>query len=132
MIGLDTNVLVRYLTQDEPRQAALATRIVEEQLTAESPGFIGIIVLVETVWVLQRRYRASEDEIRETIEHLLGSLTLCVENRDVVIRALSVCGAQQCGFADALIAASAASGGCERTVTFDRRAVRAGMVRIDR
>jgi hypothetical protein len=64
MIGLDTNVLVRYLTQDDPDQAARATRVVEQELTADTPGFIGLVVLVETAWVLQRLYRASAEEIQ--------------------------------------------------------------------
>jgi len=62
MIGLDTNVLVRYLTQDDPKQAARATRVVEEELSENVPGFIGLMVLVETVWVLQRLYGASAEE----------------------------------------------------------------------
>ena len=87
MIGLDANVLVRYLTQDHPDQAARATRVVEQELAEDAPGFIGLVVLVELAWVLQRLYRASPEEIRETATDLLGSRAIVVENRDVVARA---------------------------------------------
>ena len=107
MIGLDTNVLVRYLAQDDFDQAARATRVIERELTEDAPGFVGLVVLVETTWVLQRRYRASAEEIRETVNDLLGSRSIVVENRDVVARALAMCEKSACGFVDAVIAASA-------------------------
>jgi predicted nucleic-acid-binding protein len=131
MIGLDTNVLVRYLAQDDPAQAALATRVVEEELTGDAPGFIGLVVLVETIWVLQRLYRASAEEIRETVNDLLGSRSIVVENRDVVARALATSEKNSAGFADAIIAASALNAGCNKIVSFDRRAVRAGMSLVE-
>lgn len=131
MIGLDTNVLVRYLAQDDPDQAARATRVVEQELTEKEPGFIGLIVLIETVWVLQRLYQASAEEIRETVNDLLGSRSVVVENRDVVARALGISKKNSCGFADAIIAASAYGAGCHRVMTFDRGAVRAGMTLVE-
>ncbi len=130
MIGLDTNVLVRYLAQDDLNQAARATRIIERELTEDAPGFVGLVVLVETTWVLQRRYRASAEEIRETVNDLLGSRSIVVENRAVVARALASSEKSSCGFADAIIAASALSAGCRSIVSFDRGAVRAGMTLI--
>ncbi|MGF1613173.1 MAG: PIN domain-containing protein [Gammaproteobacteria bacterium] len=130
MIGLDTNVLVRYLTQDDPAQSALATRIIEQELTEDAPGFIGLVVLVESSWVLQRLYRASAEEIRETVNDLLGCRSVVVENRDVVARALAVSAKNSCGLADAIIAASALSAGCIKIVSFDRKAVRAGMTLV--
>jgi len=131
MIGLDTNVLVRYLTQDDPDQAARATRVVEQELTEDTPGFIGLVALVETVWVLQRLYRASAEEIRETVTDLLGSRTIVVENRDVVTRALALSRQNSCGFADAIIAASAFNAGCDKVISFDRGAVHAGMSLVE-
>jgi predicted nucleic-acid-binding protein len=131
MIGLDTNVLVRYLTQDDPDQAALATRVVEKELTEDAPGFIGLVVLVETAWVLQRLYRASAEEIRETVTDLLGSRAIVVENRDVVARALALAKQNSCGFADAIIAASAFNAGCDKVFSFDRWAVHAGMTLVE-
>jgi predicted nucleic-acid-binding protein len=131
MIGLDTNVLVRYLTQDDPDQAARATRMIEQELTADAPGFIGLVVLVETAWVLQRLYRASPEEIRETVTDLLGSSAIVVENRDVVARALAISKQNGCGFADAIITASALHAGCEKVLSLDRGTVRAGMTRVE-
>jgi predicted nucleic-acid-binding protein len=131
VIGLDTNVLVRYLAQDDPEQSARATQVVEQELTADAPGFIGLIVLVETVWVLQRLYRASAEEIRETVTDLLGSRSIVIENRDVVARALATSKKNACGFADAIIAASALNAGCDKILSFDVGAVRAGMTSVE-
>ncbi|MCC5874223.1 MAG: type II toxin-antitoxin system VapC family toxin [Gammaproteobacteria bacterium] len=127
MIGIDTNVLVRYLTQDEPTQSARATRFFESELGPDNPGYISIVVLVETVWVLQRLYRATPPEIRGTIRELLGSDRLHIDQRDVVGRAITIADEQGCGLADAIIFASAVHAGCSKVVSFDRGAVRAGM-----
>ena len=127
MIGLDTNILVRYLTQDDPGQAAQATRIIEDQLTDDDPGFIGLVVLVETTWVLRRLYKASPKEILETVNDLLGSRSIIVENRHVVARAVATSERTASDFADSIIATSALDVGCRKIVSFDRGAVRAGM-----
>lgn len=130
MIGLDTNVLIRYLTQDDPEQAARATGVVEK-LSESDPGFIGMVALVETVWVLRRLYGASAEEIRETVSDLLSSRNIVVENREVVALALTIGEKDSCRFADAIIAAAALRAGCSKTLTFDRGAVRAGMALIE-
>lgn len=131
MIGLDTNVLVRYLTQDDPTHAALATRVMEQELTEDAPGFVGLVVLVETIWVLQRLYRASTEEIRESVNDLLGCGSIVVESRDVVARALATAAKNSCGLADAIVSASALNAGCTKIVSFDRKAVRAGMTLVE-
>lgn len=130
MIGLDTNVLVRYLTQDEPRQSAAATRLIDEELTAAEPGFISLIVLVELGWVLRRLYGATEAELADTAADLLASPQFHVEDRSVVqatvqhFRSLK----SKAGWTDQLVAQIAKAAGCGRTVTFDKAAVRtAGM-----
>ena len=56
MIGLDTNVVVRYLTQHDPKQASIATRLMEKTLSSDDPGFISLVVLAEVVWVLVSLY----------------------------------------------------------------------------
>ena len=71
MIGLDTNVLVRYLAQDDPIQSLKATEIFEQRLTAEDPGFVSVVAMVETVWVLDRAYGLAKHEISAAIERLL-------------------------------------------------------------
>lgn len=127
MIGLDTNVLVCYLTQDDPKQSARATRLFEQELSPEAPGYLGLVALAEATWVLQRVYKATAEEVRDTVADLLGTRQIVVENRTAVSRALTTGATNGSGFADALIAASAAAAGCQKTVSFDRRAVRAGM-----
>lgn len=127
MIGLDTNVLVRYLAQDDPRQAARATRLIENELNERRPGFVGLIVLVEVCWVLKRLYGATQQELRDVVRILLEARQLVLEARAVVMRAL----AGQGDLADVLIVESARDAGCEGVVSFDRKAIRAGMSLLD-
>ena len=94
MIGLDTNVLVRYLAQDDARQAALATRLIEEKLTASEQGFISLLVLAELCWVLGSLYSATMDELVATLEDLLSTPRFFIEKREVVQAA--VFGSRQC------------------------------------
>lgn len=131
MIGLDTNVLVRYLAQDDVKQAGVATRLIEKELSAAQPGFIGLVVLAELCWVLKRLYGASPVELLSTVEDLLGVPQFHLEHREVIHAAIgrsrSGKGARA-GFVDVLIAQAAEAAGCSHTVSFDRAAVRsAGM-----
>ncbi|MDO9482867.1 MAG: type II toxin-antitoxin system VapC family toxin [Polaromonas sp.] len=135
MIGLDTNVLVRYLAQDDAKQAARATRLIEKELSVATPGFISLVVLVELCWVLQKLYSATPVELATTLEDLLGTPQFRIERRDVVqavLRQLNSAKAGKAGFADVLIAQLAESEGCTRTMTFDKLAVRlSGMTLLD-
>jgi len=132
MIGLDTNVLVRYLAQDEARQAALATRLIEEELSVAAPGFISLGVLAEMCWVLARLYGASHDELKSTVQDLLATPQFHLERRDVVQAAIGRPKrgkTAKAGFVDSLIAQTALAEGCSHTVSLDKAAVReAGMV----
>ena len=128
MIGLDTNVLARYLTQDDVRQAALASRLIENDLTIARPGFISLVVLAELCWVLSRLYSATMDELADMISDLLNTPQIQVERREVVqgaIRRFNQGKSRKAGLVDALIAEIASSEGCTSTVTFDKTAVRA-------
>jgi predicted nucleic-acid-binding protein len=127
LIGIDTNVLVRYLTQDDVAQSAVSSRLFEVDLTEENQGFLGHVVLVETAWVLQRAYGVSAADVRLTIRDLLDTRNLVIERRDVVAHALALAESSECGFADAMIAAAARVAGCRRVVSFDRGARKAGM-----
>lgn len=80
MIGLDTNILVRYLVQDDAIQSPRATQIIEHQLTEEQPGFISLVTMVETVWMLDRFYGLSNHEVAEAVERILQADTLLVQN----------------------------------------------------
>ena len=131
MIGVDTNVLVRYLVQDDPAQSQRAIQFFEQEVSSTMPAFVPLIVLIETCWVLQRAYRVSKTELLDLIEQLMTTSEIVIENRAVVERATRRAAKTQCGIADAIIAASAEHADCDRTVTFDRRAVRAGMTLLD-
>lgn len=126
MIGLDTNVLVRYLTLDDVRQTALAAGIFDS-LSAESPGFISLVVIVELVWVLESSYDFEKDRIVETLDALLRSQELTVERGDAVRQALRRFAASRADFADCLIERCCREAGSQYTVTFDRKAAAAGM-----
>lgn len=128
MTGLDTTVLVRYLAQDDPAQSARATRLIEEELGPGAQGYLSLLVVVETWWVLKRLYGATPAELRRTVEDLLGARQLVVERTDLLTAAVALLAAHpRLDLADAVIAISAREAGCARTVTFDREAVRAGM-----
>lgn len=126
MIGLDSNVLVRYLTQDDPFQSARATRLIERKLSEKAPGFISLIVLVELWWVLKRLYRATDAELRQTVQDLLDTRQFVLEQRGAVIQAVKKLDAAG-DIADSLIVELARAAGCERVVTFDKVAARVGM-----
>lgn len=89
MIGSDTNLLVRYLTQDEPAQAEMARRLIEERCTAAAPGFVNRIVLCELVWVLMRGYRLSRGATADVIERLLRTKELVIEDAGDVLGAVA-------------------------------------------
>jgi predicted nucleic-acid-binding protein len=124
MMGLDTNVLIRYLTQDEPAQAAKATEILERRLTPKNPGFVSVVVMVETVWVLDRAYGLTAQEIADAVERLLQVEVLVIENEQEVFTAMVALKQGRGSFADALIAELGARAGCTRTLTFDQKALR--------
>lgn len=124
MIGLDTNVVVRYLTQDDPIQSRKAAALIENRLTQEEPGFISIVAMVETAWVLERSYGFAGDEIAAAIERLLQPDVLVVEDEQEVFTAMIALKEGQGSFADALIGALNAKAGCSRTLTFDQKALR--------
>jgi predicted nucleic-acid-binding protein len=124
MIGLDTNILIRYLTQDDLVQSARATEILERRLTPKNPGFVSVVVMVETVWVLDRAYGLRDPEIAAAIERLLQVEVLAIENEQEVFTAMVALKQGRGSFADALIAELGARAGCTRTLTFDQKAVR--------
>ena len=124
MIGLDTNILVRYLAQDDPVQSPKATELIERRLTGDDPGFVSVVTMVETVWVLDRAYGLADDEIAAAVERTLQADILVVENEQEVFSAMIALRAGRGSFADALIGALGARAGCSRTLSFDRKASR--------
>jgi predicted nucleic-acid-binding protein len=130
MIGLDTNVLVRYLAQDDPVQSARATDLIERRLTEQNPGFISIIAMAETVWLLQRVYSLSPAEVGAAIERVLQTDVLLVEREQEVFTSMIALKEGRGSFADALIGALGARAGCSHTVTVDRKALRLPVFRL--
>ena len=124
MIGLDTNVIVRYLTQDDPVQSRKATELIEHRLTVETPGFVSIVAMAETVWVLDRTFNQSPREIAATIERMLQIEVLLIEHEQEVFTAMIALREKRGDFADALIGALGAKAGCKYTLTFDQKALR--------
>jgi predicted nucleic-acid-binding protein len=123
MIGLATNILVRYLAQDDPVQSPQATDIIEGRLAEENPGFISVVAMVETAWVLDRAYGLADREIAAAIERILQADVLVVEDEQEVFTAMIALKEGRGSFADALIGALGARAGCVSTLTFDRKAL---------
>ncbi len=117
MIGLDSNVLVRYLVQDDQVQAARATRCIE---AADARCFIGVIVLCEVVWVLESVYGFDRTTVIDTFEKILMTAQFEIEDKDLVLRALDDFRNSRADFADCLIGRRNRAAGCSETVTFDK------------
>jgi len=121
VIAIDSNVLVRFLVQDDPAQAQLATNVIE-CLTDDAPGFVSREVLIELVWVLERAYRLGRGQIAVAIDGLLSATEMEIEGSDEVTPALELYRNDGFGFADLMIAAAAGRVGAVELVTFDRKA----------
>lgn len=124
MIGLDTNVLVRYFAQDDAAQFRRAKHLIETQLTAGSPGYLCSAVIVELVWVLERTYDTPRDLVARILDGVLSSAVLRVEHKAAARRALASYLAGTADYADGLIACLHQDAGCNATLTFDRKAAR--------
>lgn len=130
MIALDTNVVVRFLTQDDPAQSAQATALFAG-LTETDPGYLCREVVVELVWVLERAYGLPRDRIAAALDGLLSARELVVESPDRTGLAVDRYRAGGAGFSDHMIALAARKAGCRATFSFDRKAVaQAGMTAL--
>jgi len=129
MIALDTNVLVRYLTQDDPAQSALATGLIEQQLSAQNPGYVSGVVLAELHWVLSRLYAVDRSGFADIARGLLSAQALRFDNVQAAWNALQ---AFEDGFdfVDALLTELGDDAGCTVTVTFDRNLARHPKARL--
>ncbi len=124
MIGIDTNILVRYLVGDDPRQAMLAADLLERRISGDQPAFVSTVVMAEVAWVLERVYRVSGAALASALEQVYGSEGLVFEHDWEVGQAIALLADGQGSFADALIGAVALKHGCTHTATFDRKALR--------
>lgn len=121
MIGLDTNVLVRFLVQDDQDQARAATALIGG-LTEAEPGYVCREVLVELVWVLERAYGLGRPDIARALDGLLEAKELVIEAGDRVALATDRYRKGGPGFADQMVALAGQGAGCHETATFDRKA----------
>ena len=129
MIAIDTNVLVRFLTRDDPEQAA-RVRALFATLSAENPAFVCREVVLELVWVLGYSYNFSRTEIAGALEGLLAAVELEVEDADVVSSALRDYVSEAADFADLMILGATRKRGAAPLVTFDTRAARINGVKL--
>jgi predicted nucleic-acid-binding protein len=130
MVGLDTNVVLRYLLQDDPKQTPLANHIVDQVLSHRNPGLINLVTVLEIVWVLRGLLKQTPTEIAAHLEHLLAADSLEVQNEQQVFEAAFALKRGTGEFEDALIGALNALAGCPHTLTFDKRALRMPYFRL--
>ena len=124
MIGLDTNVLVRFIVQDDPVQSQEATHLIEKRLTSENKGFVSSIVLCEILWVLKRAYRQPKEQLLAVVKSMLEADVIEVENRDCAWRAYYDFDEGPADFSDYFIAQINKVRGAPITVTFDENALK--------
>lgn len=120
MIALDTNVLVRFLVEDDEAQTAAAAALIEETLSAGEGLFVSDIVLCETVWVLTAAYRVKRPAVISILRELLRAKQLAFSAPDLASRAIDAFAAGSGDFADYLIREHARAAGCDEVATFDR------------
>lgn len=130
MIGLDTNVLVRYIVQDDPKQAKLATRYIEAHCTSDSPGRVNLVVLCELTWVLTRGYGYDRPTVVSVLRRMLTSSELSMEEDEAVWQALKLYEQGTAGFADYLIGVLNHRIGASPTVTFDQQAAKESLFKL--
>jgi len=123
VIGLDTNILVRFFAKDDPQQSPKAKALLGT-LTFPEPGWIGVAAILELVWVMNSTYRIGRSGIAGMLSQLLSRKEIVIEQSEAVESALHLYRKGNADFADCLIASSAQAAGCSRTVTVDRKAAR--------
>ncbi len=124
MIGLDTNILLRYFLQDDQAQSLTANNLLEHLLTVEDPGFVSTVTMAELVWVLSRTCGRTSEQVVSILELMLQAENLVLQNEQEVFTACMMVKAGRGSFPDAFIGELNASAGCSTTLTFDKRASR--------
>jgi len=120
MIGLDTNVLLRYLLQDDEAQGEKASRAISQAASRNEPLLISLVVLCEAVWVLESAYGYRKARLISVLDELLETGGFEIAQRDIVREALDDYRASKADFADCLIGRTNESQGCDHTLTFER------------
>jgi len=122
VIGLDTNVLARFIVQDDPVQSPAATSLLESRCSPGDPGFVSITVLVELAWVLSGAYGYEKSVVAAVIRQLLQTDSLLTENAPIAWSALRSFENGSADFADYIIGRGNVGAGCSTTFTFDTKA----------
>ena len=122
MIGIDTNVLVRYITQDDEAQASLATDYIENYCSTGNKIFINHIVICELVWILKKCYKLSKQRVINVVEHILKISQFSIENPQIIWQALSDYKKAPADFADYVVSRTNKFYNCDETITFDQKA----------
>ena len=131
MLGVDTNVLVRYLVRDDQLQFEKAQRLINREVRRGEPVLVSLLVLLETEWILRSRYALAKAEIFAAISALLDATDLAFEDEPCVEQAIYSWNNSAADFADCLIAARNRRLGCRATATFDRKALKlAGFISV--
>lgn len=126
MIGVDTNIILRYLLQDDERQTPQAYHLLHHVCSEENPAFVSIITVAEVAWVLQSGYRYDRETLAGVLARLFLGKNLKFENREALWRSWYNYKYGTADFADCLIAQVNRRAGCETTYTFDKKAAREG------
>jgi predicted nucleic-acid-binding protein len=123
LIGLDTNILVRYVVRDDPFQTAQAEQLIDS-LTDQNPGYVTFVALAEFSWVLDRRYKIDRDALKLAIDWLVNSSEILLQGQENVAKARQRFGVMNGDFGDCLIECCSHAAGCTATFTFDRNAAK--------
>jgi len=124
MLGIDTNVLLRYLVRDDEAQFEKARRLIRREVNAGEGVFVSLLVLLESEWVLRSKYGLRKTEIMETFSALLDATEVRFEDEPVIEEALFIWKDVTAEFADCLIGVRNRRLGCRATATFDAKAVK--------
>ncbi len=130
MIGVDTNILVRYFTGDDEEQAQIVEKIIENYANSPNSLFINNIVLCELVWVLERGYKYSKEQVGLVINQMLSTEEFAFEKPELLQLALNQYIQDKLDYSDALIGLINKSSGCLETLTFDQDAAKAGNFKL--
>ena len=122
MLGIDTNVLVRFLVQDDEAQFEKARKLIKREVAAGRRVFVNQLILMETEWVLRSRYAVPKNQIIEAISGLLDATDVQFEDEPAIEEALFIWKDATADFADCLIGAKNRRMGCRVTATFDIKA----------
>lgn len=123
MIGVDTNVILRHLLQDDPKQSPAASRFFSER-GPDDPAFVSIAVLLELIWTLRSSYRVPRADVSRILRSFTQSQDIVLQDSVIVRRAVRDADDEAADVADAIIAHTAIDAGCDGVATFDRRAQR--------